>query len=288
VKPPPVAYARPASVDDALDLLATHDDAAVIAGGQSLVPMLNLRLVKPTALIDINGVDARPPEVDGDALVLPAMTRHVAVVDDLAVRARPPMLAEAVRHVGNVRVRHRGTIGGSLAHADPTSEIAAVALCLDAQIVCRGQGGGRTIAADDFFVSYLTTVLGETDIVTELRVPMAPPNRGWSFQEMARRVSDFAVVAVAATVDVAEDGTIVGASVALSGVADRVRAVGADVLGRLVGVTPSPAAFREVGVAIAATVDPASDGHASGAYRRRLVEVLSARALSEAAERAVG
>jgi CO/xanthine dehydrogenase FAD-binding subunit len=211
-------------------------------------------------------------------LRLPALTRHRVLLEHDLVRQHCPLLAEAVRHVGNVRVRNRGTIAGSLAHADPTSEIGCCALATGARILARGPDGERTVPASDLFAGYWSTTLDPGQIITDVLIPAARPRQGWSFQEMVRRTSDFAIVAVAVIFNLAErSGAPASATVALAGVADRV--VLAD--SELVDDDPEQTAAR-----IADTLDPPDDVHASGAYRRRLVRVLTARALREASARA--
>jgi aerobic carbon-monoxide dehydrogenase medium subunit len=249
------------------------------------MPMLNLRLAHPELLIDINPADQRPPFLDGGLLRLPALTRHRVLLEHDLVRQHCPLLAGAVRHVGNVRVRNRGTIGGSLAHADHTSEIGCCALATGARVVARGPDGDRTVPASDLFAGYWTTTLAETEIITDVLIPVARPRQGWSFHEMVRRTSDFAIVAVAVMVDLAErTGAIAAANVALAGVADRV--VLADP--GLVGSTADDEAVDAAAARIAERLEPPDDVHASGEYRRRVARVLTVRALREACARAAG
>jgi carbon-monoxide dehydrogenase medium subunit len=276
---PAFEYIAAGSYDEAVRLLAENgEEAKILAGGQSLMPMLNLRLAHPGLLIDINPADQRPLTLENEMLRLPALTRHRVLLEDPTVRQHCPLLAEAVRHVGNVRVRNRGTIAGSLAHADPTSEIGCCALATGTRVVARGPAGERTIPASDLFAGYWTTTLDPAEIITDVLIPAARPRQGWSFQEMVRRTSDFAIVAVSVIFNVAErTGEPASATVALAGVADRV--VLADP--RLLNDDPDESAAR-----IAESLDPPDDVHASGAYRRRLARVLTARALREAAARA--
>jgi aerobic carbon-monoxide dehydrogenase medium subunit len=282
---PAFDYVAVGSYDEAVRLLAENgEEAKILAGGQSLMPMLNLRLAHPDLLIDINPADQRPPSVavpnSGGLLRLPALTRHRVLLEHALVRQHCPLLAEAVRHVGNVRVRNRGTIGGSLAHADPTSEIGCCALAAGAQVVARGPAGERTVPASELFAGYWSTTLEESEVITDVLIPVARPRQGWSFHEMVRRTSDFAIVAVAVTVDLAErTGAIAAARIALAGVADRVVLADPD----LVGSSAEETADR-----IAQTLEPASDVHASGDYRRRTARVLTARALRQACARATG
>ena len=266
-------------------LAGATGEARILAGGQSLMPMLNLRLAHPELLIDINPADQREPSVADGLLRLPAMTRHRVLLEHDLVRQHCPLLAEAVRHVGNVRVRNRGTIGGSLAHADPTSEIGCCALVTGAQVVARGPNGDRTVPASELFAGYWATTLDPAEIITDVLIPAARPSQGWSVQEMVRRTSDFAIVAVAALVDTDQrTGAIAAARVALAGVADRVVLAEPGLAGRAADdETIGAAAVR-----IADRLEPASDVHASGEYRRRLARVLTARALRQACARASG
>jgi CO/xanthine dehydrogenase FAD-binding subunit len=282
---PPFDYVAAGSYDEAVRLLAARgEEAKILAGGQSLMPMLNLRLARPELLIDINLADQRPPSRTGDLLRLPALTRHRVLLEHDLVRQHCPLLAEAIRHVGNVRVRNRGTIGGSLAHADPTSEIGCCALATQAQVVARGPDGERTVPVSELFAGYWSTTLAESQIITDVLIPVARPRQGWSFLEMVRRTSDFAIVAVAAVVELGErPGEIAAARVALAGVADRVMLADPGPMASTADQDLDAAAAR-----IAETLEPASDVHASAAYRRRLARVLVARALRQAAARATG
>src|SRR5579859_4711600 len=281
---PAFDYVAAGSYDEAVRLLAAGgDDAKILAGGQSLMPMLNLRLAHPELLIDINRADQRPPSVADGVLQLPALTRHVVLLEHDLVRRGCPLLADAVRHVGNVRVRNRGTIGGSLAHADPTSEIGACALVTGATVIAHGPSGDRTLPVSELFDTYWTTTLAAGEVITDVLIPVAPPRQGWSFQEMVRRTSDFAIVAVAALDELAE--AITAARVALAGVANRVTLADPDLPA---GVTCADADFDAAGGTIAGRLEPATDVHASGEYRRRLARVLVARALRQACSRATG
>jgi carbon-monoxide dehydrogenase medium subunit len=302
---PAFEYVAAGSYDEAVRLLADGgDEAKILAGGQSLLPMLNLRLARPELLIDINAADDREPYVAGGVLALPALTRHRVLLEHELVRRHCPLLAGAVRYVGNVRVRNRGTIGGSLAHADPTSEIGCSVLAAGARVAVRGPGGERTLPVGELFLSYWSTTLAESEIITDVLIPVAEPRQGWSFHEMVRRTSDFAIVAVAAMVELDERAdTIAGTRVALAGVADRVLLADPDLLGGLTGVTGSmlnggpraggtgdePGGAAEAAAGrIADSLEPVDDVHASAGYRRRLVRVLVSRALREAYADAAG
>jgi len=285
---PAFDYVAAGGYDEAVRLLAERgDEAKILAGGQSLMPMLNLRLARPGLLIDINPADQRPPSLNKGVLRLPALTRHRVLLEHDLVRRGCPLLADAVRHVGNVRVRNRGTIGGSLAHADPTSEIGCCALAVGAEVVARGPGGDRTVPAGDLFAGYWATTLAESEVITDVLIPAARRRQGWSFLEMVRRTSDFAIVAVAAVVDLAErSAAIAAARVALAGVADRVVLADPELVG-LAGSTADED-LDAAAARIAGSLEPADDVHASGAYRCRLARVLTARALREARDRAAG
>ena len=289
---PAFEYVAAGSYDEAVRLLAestaSGEEAKILAGGQSLMPMLNLRLAHPELLIDINPADQREPSATEGLLRLPALTRHRVLLEHDLVRQHCPLLAEAVRHVGNVRVRNRGTIGGSLAHADPTSEIGCCALATGARVVVRGPAGNgqseRTVPASDLFAGYWSTTLDPAEIITDVLIPVARPRQGWSFHEMVRRTSDFAIVAVAVMVDVNErTGAIAAAHVALAGVADRVVLADPELTGATADEDLDAAAAR-----IAERLEPPDDVHASGEYRQRLVRVLTARALRQACARAAG
>jgi aerobic carbon-monoxide dehydrogenase medium subunit len=286
---PAFEYVTAGSYDEAVRLLAENgEEAKILAGGQSLMPMLNLRLAHPDLLIDINPADQRPPSVTlhnpGGLLRLPALTRHRVLFEHDLVRQHCPLLADAVRHVGNVRVRNRGTIGGSLAHADPTSEIGCCALATGAQVVARGPAGDRAVPVSELFAGYWTTTLADAEIITDVLIPVTRPRQGWSFHEMVRRTSDFAIVAVAATVDLAErTGELAAVRIALAGVADRVVLADPGPIASTADEDLDAAAAR-----VAASLEPADDVHASGEYRRRLARVLTARALREARVRASG
>jgi carbon-monoxide dehydrogenase medium subunit len=300
---PAFEYVAVGSYDEAVRLLAAMrgegevgGDAKILAGGQSLMPMLNLRLAHPELLIDINPADQRPPSLaghdSGGLLRLPALTRHRVLLEHDLVRQACPLLTEAVRHVGNVRVRNRGTIGGSLAHADPTSEIGCCALATGAQVVVRGPAedgpSDRTVPVSELFAGYWTTTLAESEVITDVLIPAARPGQGWSFQEMVRRTSDFAIVAVAVMVDSDErTGAIAAARVALAGVADRVVLADQDLLAGLAGRTAGDD-LDAAAARIAERLQPSDDVHASGEYRRRLARVLITRALRQACARAAG
>lgn len=276
-------YQRAETWEEAVEMLGLwEDEAKIIAGGQSLVPMLNLRLAFPGALIDVNPIGgADTPRMDGDHLVLPAMTRHQVLVTSPLVREHAPLLAHAVRFVGNVRVRNRGTVGGSLAHADPTAEIAAVVLAMGGRVSVLGPRGERTVDAADFFVTYLTTAVETDEVITEVRLPSASTS-SWGFEEVVRRYSDFATVSVSVLASgVGSDG-VDDLRVALGGVADRPVLVAPQLLAPVLESPGDPARARQVATAVADSLEPDSDLHGSADYRRRLVAVHLRRLLEQA------
>ena len=281
-------YRAATSVEEAVDLLGNHgDEAKVLAGGQSLVPLINLGLAQPGVLIDINGIPGLDgiQEVNG-SLAVGALVRHVVAEQSEAIRRACPLLAEAVPLIGDRQVRNRGTIGGSISHADPVAELPAVATCLDAKMRLDGPAGSRDVPASEFFTGYWTTAAGPSEVLTAVWFPTTP-NAGVSFQELVRRKGDFAIVAAAALIELAADGTCSRVSLALAGAAPTpIRATAAEDMLR--GQAPSPDLIRAAASAAAqaGSVDPQSDVLASASYRRAMVEVFVRRALTEAAERA--
>src|SRR5580693_7309943 len=221
MKLPPVEYEAPRTVSEAVELLAEHlDQASVLAGGQSLIPLLALRLARPAVLIDINGVDGLSGVSATDGSVgIGAMTREYVAEESAVIADAVPLLAAALPLIGHEAIRSRGTIGGSLAHADPAAELPAVALALDAEFVVRSQSGERVIPAAEWFEGYLATARRPDEILVEVRFPAAAPGTGVSFQEVARRHGDFAIVGLAASLTLA-DGAVSDARLAFSGVAD--------------------------------------------------------------------
>jgi aerobic carbon-monoxide dehydrogenase medium subunit len=289
MKPPRFDYLAPSTLDEALDLLARHgDQAKVLAGGQSLVPLLNFRLVRPAHLVDLNeipGLDGI--RVDGDRLVIGAMTRQRAVETSALVRERCPLLADAMPEIGHVQIRNRGTVGGSLVHADPAAELPAVMAALGGQLVVQSASGRRTLDPAQFFLRYLTTAVEPSEILVEVRLPVTPPATGTAFIEVSRRHGDFALVGVAATVTLDRAGACSAGALALTGVG-ATPVVAREAMRALVGQKPSEALFEEVGRRVSAIVQPDSDLHASSNYRRHVAGVLARRALARACARAAG
>ncbi|MGY1742818.1 MULTISPECIES: FAD binding domain-containing protein [unclassified Blastococcus] len=288
MKPAPFEYAAPATEDEVLDLLAEHgDEAKVIAGGQSLLPMLSMRLARPAVLVDLNGVAelAGIAEADG-GLSFGATTRERTAERSALVAERVPVLAEALPLIGHEAIRNRGTIGGSIAHADASAELPAVAAVTDASLVLRSRDGGeRVLTAAEFFLGHYTTALGDDELLAEVRVPGTPPGAGWAFTEVARRHGDFALVGVAAMVALDGGTTIDSARLCLIGVADvplRLPAVEAS----LAGAAASAETFAAAAEDAVADLELASDVHGSGEFRRHLARVTVRRALAAAADRA--
>jgi carbon-monoxide dehydrogenase medium subunit len=286
MKPAAFDYVRAGTVDEAVMLLARHGgDAKILAGGQSLVPLLNFRMLRPGVLIDINRVaDLAYIRVEGAGLVLGALTRHYALETSPLVAERFPMLAEAMTHVAHLAIRNKGTIGGSLSHADPAAELPLMALLLDAEIRTRSAAGPRTHAARDFFLGPLSTALAEDELVTDIAFPALPPRTGWGFEEFSQRTGDFAFVAVAATVTLA-GGAVTEARLALMGVGDTpVRLF--EIEAALLGQSLSRSRIDGIAAQAQAVVAPNSDLRASADYRRHLVGALTERALTAAWRRA--
>jgi CO/xanthine dehydrogenase FAD-binding subunit len=288
VKPPPFEYAAPESLDEALALLAERgSDAKLLAGGQSLVPLLNFRLASPALLIDLNripalaGVSVGP---DG-GLRLGAMTRQRWLERDPEVARRAPLLALTAPFIAHPQIRNRGTVGGSLAHADPAAELPAATVALDARLRLVRAGGERWVAARDFYVGLLTTDLAFDEMVAEVALPPPPPRTGWSFQEVARRHGDFAQVGVAAGVTLGEGGAVTAARLVYLSVGD-VPVVAERATAALAGAAPSVEAIAAAAEIAGGEVDPTGDIHATADYKRHLARVLARRALTEAAARA--
>jgi CO/xanthine dehydrogenase FAD-binding subunit len=290
MKPPKFRYFAPQSVGEALALLAEHgDDARVLAGGQSLVPLMNMRLVHPGVLVDINGIGELAYINAWDSgVAIGALTRDATLTSDSMVAKRLPVLRDAAHHVGHPAIRNRSTVGGSIAHADPAAELPAVMVALNAEFVARSRSGSRTISAQDFFKGYLTTDLKEEEMLTELRIPGLPSRSGSAFVEFARREGDYALAGVAAVITLDASGTIADARLGLCSVGPSpVRPQAAETLLR--GQHPGNEAWAAAAAAVVSVLDnPLSDIHGSADYRRHLAGVLTKQALAIAAERAEG
>jgi CO/xanthine dehydrogenase FAD-binding subunit len=288
MKPAAFDYVVAGSIDAAVAALAAaNGEAKILAGGQSLVPMLNFRLLRPSILVDINRIPGLAfIEDEADAIVIGALTRHHRLETSPVIARHLPVLAEAMRHVAHLAIRNRGTIGGSLSHADPAAELPMLALLLDATFQVVSHAGPRTIAARDFFLGPLTIELAPDEMVTRIVLPKLPSATGWGFAEVARRSGDFALAAVAATLSL-RDGVIGEARIAMTGIDDTAkRASEAEAL--LAGRTLTPDLIDTAAAAARADVNPPTDLHASSDYRRHLVGVLVGRALADAWRRARG
>jgi carbon-monoxide dehydrogenase medium subunit len=271
-------YVAPETVDDAIRALReAGEDAKVLAGGQSLLPMLRLRLAAPTVVVDLGKIgELRGVREDGDSLVIGAMTTHYAVLHDPLVRENAKLIAMATETVADSQVRHLGTFGGSLAHADPAGDMLAPALALGAEFVIAGASGRRTVPADEFFVDYFTTALGEDELLAEVRVPKYP---GWGahYEKFNRVAQAWSIVAVGAAVRV-ENGSVADARVGLTNMASvPVRARGVEQA--LIGGPATPEAIREAARHAGEGTSPTADTNADVEYRTHLAEVLTSRAV---------
>jgi aerobic carbon-monoxide dehydrogenase medium subunit len=273
------SYARATSVVNALELLAAHGDGAkLLSGGQSLMPAMNLRLISPELIVDISGIaELRGITVKGDVLTIGALTRHVDLLRSPEIAAHAPLLAEAVAHIAHPAIRNRGTLGGSLAHADPASELPACMLALNATIVVSGPLGERAIAAQDFFTGIYETVLSAQELLIAVELPVARKNSAYFFHEFARRHGDYAIVGLAAQAMV-EGDVLADLRLAFFAVGDR--PVLAKAAAKLVGVVVTPALLSEASTALGEELDAQEDQQASASMRRHLAKVLLARCVS--------
>lgn len=288
MKPPPFDYHAPASAAEALELLARHGaDARLLAGGQSLVPLLNFRLSAPAVIVDLNrAAELAYIREENGRIRIGAMTRQRTIEFSPLVKNRLPLLAAATRSVGHLPTRTRGTIGGSLAHADPAAEYPAVAAALDAELVIRAGGSERVAHPAEFFQGLMTTALAPGEMLVEVRLPIAVPNSGWAFEEFSRRHGDFAIVGIAAVV-AAEGERCRQARLAACGAGPiPVRLRGAEEILERGGL--GERTLDEAAARAAELVDPGADLHASAEYRRHLTRVLTRRALRRAVEHARG
>jgi carbon-monoxide dehydrogenase medium subunit len=288
MKLPPFEYACPTTINEAVALLASHDgEAKPLAGGQSLVPMLAFRVASPSLLVDLRKlVELRQVKIAADGVTLGAMVRWRDILDDARLRESHPLLVAAVEHVAHYQIRNRGTVGGSIAHADPAAEMPGIVVTCEAKIAVVGKAGARVIDAANFFQGPLMTALKPDEIITEIRLPAWPAKRRFGFQEFARRRGDFAMAAAMLFYD--EEGGKAGnaqafnAHVGAIGVADRpLRLTAVEQV--LNGNTIDEAVIAKAEAAASASVDPDDDIHASGAYRKALIGVMVERALKSAA-----
>ncbi|TCS34370.1 carbon-monoxide dehydrogenase medium subunit [Paucimonas lemoignei] len=289
MKPPKFDYFRPSTLDEALAALAeANGDGKIIAGGQSLMPMLNFRLLNPAVLIDINRIaelDFLEEQPDG-GLRIGALTRHHTMETSPLVKRLFPVANAAMQFVAHLAIRNRGTIGGSITHADPAAELPLMMVLLDAEIVIASSKGRRTVPAEEFFVAALTSAVEEDEIVVEIRLPGLPPQHGWAFEEVARRAGDFALAAVGVVIK-AENGIVTESRVGVMGVGDTpMRMYDAETI--LFNQAVDEQTLDDIVKAVRDAVEPATDLHASGDYRRHLVGVLVRRAVATAWQRAIG
>lgn len=282
MKPAPFKYARAASAAEASSLLTEYgDEAKILAGGQSLIPLLNMRLARPEVLVDINRIDALKGISRNGGLSIGATASQAGVLRSADVQAYAPIIGEALRNVGHVGIRSRGTFGGSAAHADPASEIPAVLLALDAELVATGPNGERSISAEDFFVSTFTTALEDDEVLTQIKLPYPIDDSPWAFDEVARRHGDFALVGVAVIAELDDSRVCSRARIAMSGVSDTpVRAKQAEEA--LVGQKLADAA-DDAGRLAQDAIDPPADFHASAQYRSEVSRALVTRAIRKMA-----
>jgi len=276
-------YARPSTIDEALQAVAAGgEDVKILAGGQSLIPVMRLRLAAPSTVVDLGRVqELRGVRDDGDAIVIGAMTTHAAVLEDPLIKRHAPLIAEATETVADRQVRRRGTFGGALAHADPAGDLPAVALALDAEFVVVGPNGRRTVPARDFFVDYLTTALGEGELLVEVRIPKLSGEWGMHYEKFNRVAQAWSIVAVAAAVR-RENGHIAEARIGLTNMGPTpLRATAAEQA--LAGAAASAEAVAEAASHAAEGTEPASDLNGQADYRQHLARVLTRRAVSAAA-----
>jgi carbon-monoxide dehydrogenase medium subunit len=284
MKPARFEYRAPNTLEEAVALLAADPEAKPIAGGQSLMPVLNFRLAAPTMLVDLRRVGGLDEiAIGADGVRLGAKVRWRDIEADRRLAIAHPLLQEAVAHVAHYQIRNRGTVGGSLAHADPAAELPGIAVTCDGEIRVVGPAGQRTISAHEFFIGPLSTALRPDELITELRLPMWPAERRWAFREFARRHGDFALAGVALFYDLDPDGRAHDAHVGVIGACSRPHRLGpveAALNGRVIDGTAIEAAAK----AASAAVDPPNDLHADADYRRALVGTLTHRALTTAAQ----
>ena len=284
MKPAQFDYYDPTTLAEALSLLAEFGETArPLAGGQSLVPMMNMRLARPGQVIDLNRIrELDYLKFDNGQLRIGAMTRQRALERSARIAEGWPLLHEATRYIGHVQIRNRGTVGGSLAHAFPSAELPVVMVAMDASFVLRSSQGERTLSALEFFVDAMTTALNPGELLVEARVPKWPVETGWAFQEISRRYGDFALMGVAALLTVTSRGIIDCARLVFTGATPHSSKIAEQ---QLVGQQPDAQLFRDVATAAAAELETDSDIHASAEYRKAVAGVLARRVLEQAAGR---
>jgi carbon-monoxide dehydrogenase medium subunit len=287
MKPPRFQYCAPSILDDALALLGQYGlDAKVLAGGQSLIPLLNMRLAAPMYLVDINRIAQLDYiEARDDCLAIGAVTRHRQVEQSALIQQRYPLLVEAVRHIGHTQIRNRGTIVGSIAHADPSAELPALLTCLRGEVVAQSVSGQRILKAEEFFTGYLSTTLEPDEVLTEVRFPWLSPHAGWAFMEFARRSGDYALVGMAAVVTPTPDGHCLSAQISYVGISSTPKRA-RDVETLLTGSTLNEKTLDTAAKAASQLVtDELDDIHATPEYRRSLTAELTKRVLKIAWQR---
>jgi CO/xanthine dehydrogenase FAD-binding subunit len=288
MKPADFDYIAPNSLEAAVEAIAAaNGDGKVLAGGQSLMPLLNFRMTRPTVIVDLMHIPGMSfIELRGNAVAIGAMTRHADLEFSDLVAQKLPVMAAAMRHVAHLAIRNKGTIGGSLSHADPAAELPMLAVFYGATIKVQGSNGRREIAAEDFFVSALTNCLDPDEIVFEIDFPVLASHAGWAFEEVARRFGDFALACIAVSFEVL-DGGIADARVAVMGVADTPRRL-REAEQALKGARRGPEAAARFAEIVRSCLSPPSDIHVSSEYRKNLIGVLAERAFTTAWTRAVG
>lgn len=289
MKPPPFEYYAPTTVEEALVHLAEHGyDAKPLAGGQSLIPMMNFRLAQPSVLVDLNNIPELSyirPDGNGGALV-GATTRHKTTGSDALIAKQIPLVHNAIPNIGTPQVRTRGTFGGSLSHADPSAELVAISVALNAQLKARSQKGERLIPAGEFFIGSFTPALEPDELLVEIQLPSLPGRSGWSLMEVARRHNDFALMGVATVVSLDEAGNCESARMAYLSAGDRPMEAH-EAASILKGQKPTAEVILAAAEkASTVDIDPGGDIHATAEFRRHLANVLTRRALDEAFQRA--
>ncbi len=286
MKSAPFEHHEPTTVEEAVSLLEGLDEPVILSGGQSLVPMLRFRLANPDAVIDINGIDSLAYlEEDEEYLRVGALARHREVEQSDLISEAYGSFADAAPLVADPQIRNRGTIVGSVAQADPKGDWGSVLLAHDGDVLVRGPDGERVIPAEEFFLLPYDTTLGEDELITEVRVPKPAPREGSAYHKLKRKTGDYAMVGSAARLVLADDGTIETAGIGLTAV-DITNVSATDAEAHLEGERPTPALFKEAGELAAEQSHPESDEHGDASYKERMVNVLTQRALADAAERA--
>lgn len=289
MKPPPFEYYAPTTIEEALVYLAKYGyDAKPLAGGQSLIPMMNFRLAQPSVLVDLNNIPElsyiRPD--DNGGVLLGAMSRHKTVGKDPLIAGKFPLVHDAIKKIGTPQIRTRGTFGGSLSHADPSAELATISVTLNGRFRLRSPKGDRWVPANEFFIGSFTSTLEPEELLVEINLPCLPERSGWSFMEVARRHNDFALIGVAAVVKLDSNGSCDHARIVFLSAGDRPMEAyqAADLLK---GQKPTAEVIQAAATkAASADIDPGGDIHATAEFRRHLANVLSRRALHEAFKRA--